>query len=102
VSDTKARKSTSTFEREMKSPSFRAALEREEALLDVSEFIARQMAEQDLTVRKLASLASVSPTVIQGIRAGTRKNIEYATLKAILGALGCEISFKKTRRVSVS
>jgi hypothetical protein len=34
----------------MKSPSFCAALEREEALLDVSEFIARQIAEQDLTV----------------------------------------------------
>jgi len=89
-----------TFEREMKSPRFRAAFEREEALLEVSEFLARQMAEQDFSVRKLAALAEVSPTIIQGIRAGTRANIEYATLKAIMAALGCEISFRKVRRVS--
>jgi DNA-binding Xre family transcriptional regulator len=101
VGNTKAKQTISTFEREMKSPTFRATFEREEALLEVSEFIARQMTEQDLSVRKLASLASVSPTIIQGIRAGTRKNIEYATLKAILEALGCEISFKKARRAPV-
>jgi DNA-binding Xre family transcriptional regulator len=71
--------------------------EKEEALLEVSEFLAKQMAKQDLSIRKLAALADVSPTVIQGIRSGTRKNIEYATLKALMVALGCEITFRKVR-----
>ncbi len=81
----------------MKNPTFRAAFETEEAALEVSEFLARQMAEQAISVRKLAELADVSPTVIQGIKSGTRKNIEYATLKALMVALGCEITFRKAR-----
>ena len=86
---------SSTYDREMKSPTFRAAFEKEYAALEVSEFIAKQMAEQAISVRSLAAKADVSPTVVQGIKTGTRKNIEYATLKALLVALGCEIQFKK-------
>jgi DNA-binding Xre family transcriptional regulator len=98
MSKGRAKKTPSTFESEMASPTFKAAFENEEAALEVSEFLAKQMAEQEISVRKLAVLADVSPTVIQGIRSGTRKNIEYSTLKAILVALGCEITFRKTRR----
>jgi DNA-binding Xre family transcriptional regulator len=82
----------------MRSPTFKAMFEKEEVLLEVSEFLAKQMAKEDISVRKLAALADVSPTVIQGIRSGARKNIEYATLKALMGALGCEITFRKTRK----
>jgi len=85
---------SSTYDREMKSPTFRAAFEKEYAALEVSEFIAKQMAEQAISVRSLAAKADVSPTVVQGIKTGTRKNIEYATLKALF-ALGSEIQFKK-------
>jgi DNA-binding Xre family transcriptional regulator len=92
-------KAASTFDREMKSATFKAAFEKEEASLEVSEFIARQMNEQEMSVRRLAALADVSPTVIQGIKSGTRKNIEYATLKALMIALGCEITFRKARSV---
>jgi DNA-binding Xre family transcriptional regulator len=99
MSGSKVKKTGSTFDREIKNPSFRAALEKEAAALEVSEFLAKQMVEQGISVRKLAALADVSPTVIQGIRSGTRKNIEYATLKALMVALGCEISFRKTRAV---
>jgi len=97
MSGRKITTSGSTFDREMKSPTFKAAFEKEDAILEVSEFLAKQMAEQDLSVRKLAVLADVSPTVIQGIKAGTRKNIEYATLKALMDALGCQITFKKIK-----
>ena len=89
------RKGVSTYEREMRSPSFRAAMEREEAALEVSEFLAKQMAEQAISVRRLAAKADVSPTVVQGIKSGSRKNIEYATLKALMMALGCRITFTK-------
>jgi len=85
----------------MQSSTFKALFEKEEALLEVSEFLAKQMAKQDISVRKLAALADVSPTVIQGIRSGTRKNIGYATLKSIMSALGCEITFRKARTAHV-
>jgi DNA-binding Xre family transcriptional regulator len=84
------------FQREMKDPAFRAAFEKESAALEVSEFLAKRMAEQEMSVRALAARASVSPTVVQGIKSGKRKNIEYTTLKALTLALGYQIEFKKT------
>ncbi len=86
----------STFDREMKDPAFRAAFDKESVALEVSEFLAKQMAEQEISVRTLAARASVSPTVVQGIKSGKRKNIEYTTLKALTHALGYQIRFKKT------
>lgn len=85
----------STLDREMKNPAFRAAFEREAAALEVSEFLAKQMAEQKLSVRALAARASVSATVVQGIKSGRRTNIEYKTLKALTHALGHRIRFAK-------
>jgi DNA-binding Xre family transcriptional regulator len=89
------RKGQSTFDREMRDRAFRAAFKKETAALEVSEFLAKQMAEQAMTVRALAQLASVSPTIVQGIKSGRRKNIEYTTLKALTVALGYQIVFKK-------
>ncbi len=90
-------KGEATLDHEMKDAAFRAAFEKETAALEVSEFLAKQMAEQEMSVRTLASRASVSPTVVQGIRTGKRKNIEYTTLKALTLALGYRIEFKRTR-----
>lgn len=90
-------KGDSTLIREMKNPAFRAAFEKESAALEVSEFLAKQMAEQEISVRALAERASVSATVVQGIKSGKRKNIEYTTLKALTFALGYEIMFKRAR-----
>ncbi len=91
-------KTLTTFEREMKDPLFRAGFEREAAALEVSEFIAEKMAERDVSVRKLAALSGVSATVIQGIKSGSRKNIEYNTLRPIIEALGCRIVFTEAAR----
>jgi len=88
-------KGESTLDREMKNPAFRAAFEKEFAALEVSEFLAKQMAEQEVSVRTLAARASVSPTIVQGIKSGKRKNIEYTTLKALTLALGYQIKFKR-------
>jgi DNA-binding Xre family transcriptional regulator len=74
--------------------------EKESATLEVSEFLARQMAEQSVSVRTLAARASVSATVVQGIKSGKRKNIEYTTLKALTLALGCQIKFKRMNKAS--
>jgi DNA-binding Xre family transcriptional regulator len=92
-------KGKSTLEREMRDPAFRAAFQKETAMLEVSEFLAKRMTEQAMTVRALAKLASVSPTVVQGIKSGRRKNIEYTTLRALAVALGYHIMFKRTHSV---
>jgi len=94
-------KDENTFEQEMKNPAFRAAFEKESAALEVSEFLARQMAEQEISVRALAKRASVSATVVQGMKSGKRKNIEYTTLKALTLALGYKIMFKRTHTAGV-
>ena len=94
-------KGESTFEREMKNPVFRAAFEKESAALEVSEFLAKQMAAQAMSVRALAKRASVSATVVQGIKSGKRKNIEYTTLKALTLALGYKIMFRRAHTVRV-
>jgi len=94
-------KGETTLDHEMKDAAFRAAFEKESAALEVSEFLAKQMAEQEMSVRTLASRASVSPTVVQGIKSGKRKNIEYTTLKALTFALGYRIEFKRTHRAKV-
>ena len=91
------KKEVSTLDREMRNPAFRAAFKKEAAALEVSEFLAKQMEEQELSVRILAARASVSPTVVQGIKSGKRTNIEYTTLKALTLALGYKITFKRTR-----
>jgi DNA-binding Xre family transcriptional regulator len=90
-----ARKTDSTYEREMKDPAFRAAFEKEWDALEVSEFMAQKMAEQGISVRGLAARSGVSPTVIQGIKSGKRVNIQYSKLKPIVSALGYQIFFKK-------
>jgi len=86
----------------MENPEFRALFEKEAAALEVSEFLAQQMAAQDISVRGLAALADVSPTVVQGIKSGKRKNIEYTTLKALTSALGYRIMFQKAGEVRTS
>lgn len=94
-------KGKSTFDQEMKNPAFRAAFVKESAALEVSEFLAKQMAAQEISVRALAELASVSPTVVQGIKSGRRTNIEYRTLKALTLALGFKIMFKRNHAARV-
>jgi len=94
-------KGGTTLDQEMKNAAFRAAFEKESAALEVSEFLAKQMAEQEISVRTLAARAFVSPTIVQGIKSGKRKNIEYTTLKALTLALGFKIMFKRTHTAKV-
>ena len=97
----KKNRGESTLEREMRNPAFRAAFDKESAALEVSEFLAKQMADQEISVRSLAARACVSATVVQGIKSGKRKNIEYTTLKALTLALGYEITFKRAHAAKV-
>jgi DNA-binding Xre family transcriptional regulator len=51
------------------------------------------MEHDPISVRKLTAAAGVSPTIIQGLRSGSRTNITIDTLSKILGAVGYQIIF---------
>lgn len=62
--------------------------EREEFIL--SELLLAVMAEDDISVRQLAKMAGVSPTVVQAMRSGTKKDFSMKSFFKILKGLGCK------------
>jgi predicted HTH domain antitoxin len=60
--------------------------ERQEFLL--SDLILAAMEKDNISVRKLAKLAGVSPTVVQAMRADTKKDFTLQSLFKILKGLG--------------
>ncbi|MCB1149654.1 MAG: helix-turn-helix domain-containing protein, partial [Chlamydiia bacterium] len=71
----------------------KALLEKEYNDLMVTEILLEAMERDNVSVRKLSKMAGVSPTIIQGIRSGEKKNLNINTLNRILGAIGYEIAF---------
>jgi len=63
--------------------------------LVLSELLIALMEEDNISVRKLAKEAGISPTVIQGIRSGTKKNITMLNFLKILKILGCSLVAEK-------
>jgi len=87
-------KPQSTYEREMADPEFRKNFEIEYQLFALSEILLQLMEEEQLSVRELAKQAEVSPSVIQDIRSGNRKNITLSNLSKILKALGSHVAIQ--------
>lgn len=54
----------------------------------LSELILAIMEQDDVSVRKLAKAAGISPTVIQGLRSGSKKNYSMVTFYKVLTSLG--------------
>ena len=61
----------------------------------ISEMLFAAMAQDDVSVRELAADAGVSPTIVQGLRSGTRKNVNMKTFFKILGSLGYTLSVER-------
>ena len=62
--------------------------ERKEFIL--SELILALMERDNISVRKLAKMADVSPTVVQAMRTGTKKDFSMQSFFKILWGLGCK------------
>ena len=60
--------------------------ERQEFLL--SELILAAMERDNISVRKLAKLAGVSPTIVQSMRSGAKKDFTMQSFLKILKGLG--------------
>jgi len=56
----------------------------------ISELILALMQQDDVSVRKLAKIAGVSPTLIQSMRSGTKNDFNMQSLFKVLKGLGCK------------
>ena len=88
-------KPLSTFERLMQNPKWKAGFEKGYEKFLISEFLIDAMKENNISVRKLAKKAGVSPTIIQNMRSGKSSNISINTLAPILSTLHYRIEFVK-------
>jgi len=56
----------------------------------LSELLLAAMQQDDLSVRKLAKKADVSPTIVQAMRSGAKKDFSMKSFFKILKGLGCK------------
>ena len=86
-------KAKSTYEEFIEDEEQRELLDKEYKELLLSELLIAAMEHDHISVRKLASAAGVSPTIVQGLRSGSKTNITIDTLSKILDAVGYQIVF---------
>ena len=64
-------------------------------LVDVGVVVLAAMEEDNISVRRLAKLVGVSPTVIQSMRSGIKKDFNMGSFFKILKGLGCTILIER-------
>ncbi|MGR3173985.1 MAG: helix-turn-helix domain-containing protein [Candidatus Scalindua sp.] len=80
-----------TFEKEMEDNGFKQKFEKEYKRFSLSETVLELMKKKKMSVRKLAKEAQLSPTIIQELRSGGRKQLAFATALQIINALDCKL-----------
>lgn len=94
------RKARSTFDEFIQDNAQKSLLDAEYKELLISELLIAAMEKDHISVRKLAAAAGVSPTIVQGLRSGTKTNITFETLSKILDAIGYQIIFAPKNRTN--
>lgn len=86
------KKIKSTSERFMESLTPKQKKKFEEGFRDLvlSELVLALMERDEISVRELAKLADISPTVIQAMRSGSKKDFTMQSFFKILNGLGCK------------
>lgn len=72
--------------------------EKEYQELLLSELLIALMNEDEISVRKLAQAADISPTIIQSIRSGKKDNLTVQSFLKIINALGYLIVLERPSR----
>ncbi len=85
------KKPKSTHEEFIEDHQQKELLDTEYSDLVVSELLLALMSDDHVSVRKLATKAGVSPTIIQALRSGKKPNVTIGTLSKVLDAVGYEI-----------
>ena len=92
-----AKKIKSTHDLFMESMTPKEKKEYDRGLKDfiLSELILAAMEQDNISVRKLAKLAGVSPTIVQEMRSGARKNFNIGSFFKIFQSLGYKFLLEK-------
>ncbi len=92
-----SKKQKSTYDKYVEAMSSKRRKKFEEGYKDflLSELLIAIMEQDGISVRELAKEAGISPTIIQGIRSGTRENITVKSLVKVLGALGYKLKAER-------
>ncbi len=85
---TKNIKSTTEEYLEGMSPAEREDFDKELRKLALSEMVLAAMEEDEVSVRKLAKLAGVSPTIVQAMRLGKKDDFNLKSVFKVLDSLG--------------
>lgn len=91
-------KKKSTFEREMQNAEFKKQYEKGYKEFLLSELLCALMEKDDISVRKLAKAANLSPSVIQKIRTGEQKDIKIGNFITIAKQFGYELVLEKGKQ----
>jgi len=91
------KKIESTYDQIASNPKRKKRIEKEYQELLISEILCAAMQQDAVSVRKLATEAGVSPTIIQELKTGKRTNITLSTFNRVLNAIGYQISFERVR-----
>jgi len=91
------KKVKSTVEKlvESMSPKEKKAFDEEYKELLLSEMILAAMEEDNVSVRRLAKLAGVSPTIIQSMRSGIKKDFNMGSFFKVLRGLGFKVLIER-------
>jgi helix-turn-helix protein len=91
------KKIQSTFEEfiEAKTPAQKKKFEEGYRDFLLSEIILAAMEEDDISVRKLAKLANVSPTIVQDMKSGSKTSFNTSSLFKILQGLGYDVLLER-------
>lgn len=96
-------KNLSTFEREMQNKKFKKAFEESYQEFLLSELILALMDEDQKSVRKLAAAIGVSPTTIQSLRSGEKKDIKLSNFINMIKAFGYHLVLeRKDKRIQLA
>jgi hypothetical protein len=85
------KKIKSTYDKFIENKKQKKRLNKEYKELLISEVLLAAMEEDHISVRRLAKEAEVSPTIVQGLRAGKKLNITVEILSRILDVIGYQI-----------
>jgi Helix-turn-helix. len=88
------KKIESTYEEAIKDKKRKANIDREYREILISEMLIAAMEQDETSVRQLAKAAGVSPTIIQELKTGKRKNITMETFSKVIHAIGYEVSIR--------
>lgn len=102
MTKSKNKKIKSTFEEFIDSKTPVEKKEYEEGYRDfiLSEIILAAMEEDDISVRKLAKIAGVSPTIVQDMKSGIKTSFNTSSLFKVLQGLGYDILLERNGTVT--